>query len=69
MNTGTVKWFDSDKGYGVIAQDDGSEDLFVSRSEIKMIDCISLSEDQKVQFEVGENQNGPCANNVVPITR
>jgi len=67
MSTGTVKWFNSDKGYGFIAPDDGGKDLFVHHSEVKTSGYATLNEGQKVEYEVGEGQKGPCANNVVPV--
>ena len=67
MSTGTVKWFNSDKGYGFIAPDDGGKDLFVHHSEVKTSGYATLNEGQKVEDEVGEGQKGPCANNVVPV--
>lgn len=57
MAQGTVKWFDSNKGFGFIAQENG-KDLFVHHSEVQ---GGHLSDGQKVQFEVGEGQKGPCA--------
>lgn len=66
MNTGTVKWFSAKKGYGFIVPDDGGDDLFVHHSDINTEGYASLNEGQKVQFEVGEGQKGPCATNVVP---
>jgi CspA family cold shock protein len=66
MRTGTVKWFNSSKGFGFIVPDDGGEDLFVHHSEIKVEGYASLDEGQKVQFEIGEGKKGPCANSVVP---
>ncbi len=66
METGTVKWFNSGKGYGFITPDDGGNDLFVHHSEIKTEGYASLEDDQKVQFEIGEGKKGPCANNVSP---
>ena len=66
MSKGTVKWFNSDKGYGFITPDDGGKDLFVHHSEIKSEGYSSLAENQKVEYEVGEGQKGPCAKNVVP---
>ena len=66
MSTGTVKWFNSDKGFGFIAPDDGGADLFVHHSEVQMSGRAMLDEGQKVEFEVGEGQKGPCAKNVVP---
>lgn len=68
MSKGTVKWFDAGKGYGFITPEDGSKDLFVHHSEIKSGDSYTtLNEGQNVEFEVGQGQKGPCANNVVPI--
>lgn len=66
MNTGTVKWFNASKGYGFIAPDDGSDDLFVHYSEIKAEGYATLEEGQRVQFDVGEGRKGPCATNVLP---
>ena len=66
VSTGTVKWFNSNKGYGFIAPDDGSDELFVHHSEIKTEGYASLNEGQKVEFEVGQGKKGPCATNVIP---
>ena len=66
VSTGTVKWFNSSKGYGFIIPDDGGDDLFVHHSEIKADGYATLEEGQKVEFEVGEGKKGPCATNVVP---
>ncbi len=66
MSAGTVKWFNASKGYGFITPDDGSEDLFVHYSEIKIDGYASLDEGQKVNYEVGEGKKGPCATNVTP---
>ena len=66
MSTGTVKWFNSNKGYGFITPDDGGKDLFVHHSEVKTSGYATLDEGQKVQYEVGEGQKGPCAKNVTP---
>ena len=66
MDTGIVKWFNSSKGYGFIAPDDGSDDLFIHHSEIKTEGYASLDEGQKVEYEVGQGKKGPCATNVVP---
>jgi len=66
MSTGTVKWFNGDKGFGFITPDDGGKDLFVHHSEIQMSGYKSLDEGQKVEYEIGQGQKGPCANNVKP---
>ena len=50
MTTGTVKWFDSVKGYGFIQPDDGSKDVFVHISAVERAGMSSLSEGQKVRF-------------------
>ncbi len=67
MSNGTVKWFNADKGYGFITPDDGGKDLFVHHSEIKTSGYATLNDGQKVEFEVGQGQKGPCATNVVPV--
>ncbi|HJD48999.1 MAG TPA: cold-shock protein [Candidatus Corynebacterium intestinavium] len=64
MAQGTVKWFNAEKGYGFIAPEDGSADLFVHYSEIQSSGFRTLEEDQKVEFEVGEGAKGPQAQNV-----
>lgn len=66
MNTGTVKWFSSEKGFGFISPDDGGEDMFVHHSEIQVSGYASLDEGQKVTYEVGQGRKGPCATNVIP---
>jgi CspA family cold shock protein len=57
MASGTVKWFNPDKGYGFIAREDG-DDLFVHFSEIQMEGFKTLTEGQEVVFEITEGQNG-----------
>jgi CspA family cold shock protein len=64
METGTVKWFSSEKGYGFITPDNGGKDLFVHHSEIQASGYASLDDGQKVSFEVGSGKKGPCATNV-----
>jgi cold shock protein len=66
MSTGTVKWFNSTKGFGFISPDGGGEDLFVHHSEIKASGYASLEEGQKVEYELGQGKKGPCATSVVP---
>jgi cold shock protein len=67
MATGTVKWFNDSKGYGFIAQEDGSKDVFVHHSNIAGNGFKTLAEGAKVEFEVREGQKGPEAVNVTPI--
>ena len=66
---GTVKWFNSEKGYGFIQQEDGGEDLFVHFRQINNTGYgrVSLEEGQKVSYEVGEGQKGPQAENVTAL--
>jgi CspA family cold shock protein len=64
MATGTVKWFNSEKGYGFIAPDDGSKDVFAHFSEINGTGFRSLEDDQKVEFEVTQGAKGLQASNI-----
>ena len=63
MAEGTVKWFSNEKGYGFIARE-GGEDVFVHHSAIEMEGYRSLTEGQRVEFEVVEGQKGLQAANV-----
>ena len=54
MSKGTVKWFNSDKGFGFITPEDGGKDLFVHHSEIRIDGYATLNDGQAVEFEVGE---------------
>ena len=67
MATGTVKWFNSEKGYGFITPEDGSKDVFVHFSGIEGTGYKSLEEGQKVEFTVTQGQKGPKATGVRPI--
>ncbi|MDZ7910909.1 MAG: cold-shock protein [Rhodococcus sp. (in: high G+C Gram-positive bacteria)] len=64
MAQGTVKWFNGEKGFGFIAPDDGTPDVFVHYSEISGNGYKSLDENQRVEFEVGQGQKGPQATDV-----
>jgi CspA family cold shock protein len=67
MTTGTVKWFNADKGFGFITPDDGGADLFAHFSAISASGFRSLDENQRVEFEITQGQKGPQASNIRPI--
>ena len=64
MAQGTVKWFNAEKGFGFISQDDGGNDVFVHHSEIEASGFRSLDEGQRVQFEIREGNKGQQATGV-----
>ena len=66
MATGTVKWFNGEKGFGFISREDG-DDVFVHFSAIEGSGFKSLEEGQRVEFEVGPGRKGEEARNVRPI--
>jgi len=65
--TGTVKWFNGEKGYGFITPDDGSKDCFVHFSAIQGGGFRSLDEGERVEFDIGQGQKGPQAENVTRL--
>lgn len=65
MATGTVKWFNDDKGFGFITPSDQGKDLFVHHSEIQGSGFKSLAEGATVTYDPGEGPKGPAATNVV----
>ena len=67
MAEGTVKWFNSEKGFGFIAPDGGAKDVFVHRSEIQEDGFRSLEENQRVQFEISQGPKGPQAVRVITV--
>ena len=68
MATGTVKWFNDQKGYGFIAPEDGSKDVFVHHSAIAGSGFKTLTEGAKVEFESSQGAKGPEAKNVVLVS-
>ena len=64
MAQGTVKWFNDSKGFGFISLEDGSKDVFVHHSAISGDGFKTLSEGQKVEFNVVQGTKGPAAENV-----
>ena len=66
---GTVKWFNDEKGYGFIQQNDGGDDVFVHFRQVNNDGGgrVSLADGREVTFEIGEGQKGPQAENVTPL--
>jgi cold shock protein len=67
MTQGTVKWFNAEKGFGFIAQDNGGADVFVHYSAIQTTGYRTLEDNQRVEFEIVQGAKGPQAENVRAI--
>ena len=67
--TGTVKWFNDQKGFGFLAREDGEKDVFVHHSAIQQTDggFRSLAEGEAVEFDVVDGEKGPAAENVTKV--
>ena len=68
MEKGTVKWFNSEKGFGFIKQNDSDTDVFVHHTAIKMDGYRKLEEGDVVEFEIVEGRKGPQASDVTVTT-
>ena len=66
MATGTVKWFNAQKGYGFIQPSDGSKDVFVHVTAVQTAGLATLNEGQSVTFEVSNERGKPAATNLKP---
>lgn len=68
MATGTVKWFNTTKGFGFIAPDDGGKDVFVHISAVEKAGLTGLRDNQKVQYELSDGRDGrSSASNIVTL--
>ena len=67
--TGIVKWFNDSKGFGFITPEDGQKDCFVHHSAIQGSGFKTLSEGERVEFDVVQGQKGPAAENVTKLGR
>lgn len=65
---GTVKWFNTEKGFGFISPEDGSKDCFVHHTAINSEGFRNLEEGQTVEFEIVQGQKGPAAENVTAVS-
>ncbi|MFE2550758.1 cold-shock protein [Streptomyces sp. NPDC059355] len=67
MAQGTVKWFNAEKGFGFIAPEDGTPDVFAHFSEIQGTGFKELRENDKVEYDLGQGAKGPQATNISVI--
>ncbi|MDB2384444.1 cold-shock protein [Endozoicomonas sp.] len=67
MTTGTVKWFNDEKGFGFIAQENGGPDVFAHFRQITGDGFKSLAEGQRVEFKITQGQKGPQAEDIRPL--
>lgn len=67
MATGTVKWFNNDKGYGFIVPDEGGKDVFVHISAVEAAGLKTLNEGQKVSYDLQENRGKEAATNLKTV--
>ncbi|MCC0098054.1 cold-shock protein [Streptomyces flavotricini] len=67
MAQGTVKWFNAEKGFGFIAPEDGTPDVFAHFSEIQGTGFKELRENDKVEYDLGQSTKGPQATNISVI--
>jgi cold shock protein len=65
--TGTVKWFNPEKGFGFITRDNGEKDVFVHHSAIQSAGFRTLTDGERVEFDVVQGQKGPAAENVIRL--
>lgn len=69
MKTGTVKWFNSAKGYGFITPDEGERDLFVHYSDVQMEGYRNLEQGQRVSYQYCDGAKGPHADQVTALDK
>ena len=65
--TGTVKWFNDQKGFGFVTPEDGGKDCFVHHSAIQMQGFKTLAEGDRVEFDVTQGAKGPAAENLIKL--